>query len=119
MGKALAGLAINTSTSARKPAAAAATSTARRNQQDKSTKQFLQLLEKKRRQQLQAATPLTSTPAAKPVSPSFRSGFSAPRERETRKGKMEWVRESQTVENWIAGLRSPGVSPGANHQPKR
>lgn len=118
VGKALAGLAINTSPSTRRPPAAAV-STATRNQQDKSTKQFLQLLEKKRRQQQQAATPLTSTPAAKPVSPSFRGGFSAPRERETRKGKTEWVRENKVIEDWIGSLRSPGASPGANHQPKK
>ena len=117
VGKALAGLAINTSASARRPPAAA--STAARNQQDKSTKQFLQLLEKKRRQQQQAAAPLTSTPAGKPVSPSFRGGFSGPRERETRKGKTEWVRENKVIEDWIGSLRSPGASPSANHQPKK
>jgi|EP00624_Nannochloropsis_granulata_P006100 hypothetical protein len=112
VGKAFAGLAVSTGASARRLPSAGA-STVKRNQQDKSTKQFLQLLEKKRRQQQQAATtPLTSTPAAKPVSPSFRGGFSAPRERETRKGQTEWVRENKVTEDWIGSLRSLG----ANHQ---
>lgn len=86
-------------------------------QQDKTTKHFLQLLEKKRRNQQRTGNPFTSAPAAKLPTSSFRGGFAAPRERETRKGKTEWVRESKFIEDWIGSLRSP-PAPLAGNFPK-
>ncbi len=101
--KALAGL--NVAAAPKEPAAAAARQPL---PQDKSTKQYLQLLERKRRQQ---RTPIPPPPRPSVPTATFKSGFAAPREQETRKGKMEWVRESRIIEDWIGSLRSPPPTP--------